>query len=113
MTSFTLPLWGLMYSPASLLVDDTMSNHHERRRSVPVSARCKSSPSLTISVTRLSLSTTGTALIPCSASSFAACGTVAFSPTVITPLVITSIARITTPPKFFYSQEETDRLFSD
>src|SRR5205823_7219729 len=40
--------------------------------------------------------TTGTALIPCSASSFAASRTVAFSSTVITTLVITSIARIGT-----------------
>src|SRR5437867_1459057 len=85
-----------MYSPASSLVDDTISGHHERRRSVPVSARCNRSPSLTMPITRLPLSTTGTALIPYSASSFAASGTVAFSSTVITSLVITSIARIGT-----------------
>ena len=71
MTSFTLPLCDFRYSPASLLVDDTISSHHERRRSVPVSARCKRSPSLTMPITRFSLSTTGTALMPCSAISFA------------------------------------------
>ena len=44
MTSLTLPLCDLMYSPASWLVDDIISSHHERRRSVPVSARCNRSP---------------------------------------------------------------------
>ena len=62
MMSFTLPLCDLTYSPASWLVDAIISRHHERRRSVPVSARCNRSPSLTMPITLLSLSTMGTAL---------------------------------------------------
>src|SRR5215831_1815900 len=64
------------------------------RRSVPVSTRCSRSPSLTIPTNRLSASTTGTPLMPRSERTFATSCTDASGVTVITLVVITSIARI-------------------
>src|SRR6516162_5389016 len=87
----------------SLFVDAIMSSHHDRRRSVPVSARCNRSPSLTMPITLLSVSTTGTALMPRSASSLATAGTVASSSTEITSLVMTSIACIGSPQTVWVS----------
>jgi hypothetical protein len=53
-------------------------------------------------ITRLSLSTIETALIPRSASSYATAGTDTFFSTVITSPVITSIARIAMPHGWFH-----------
>src|SRR5271165_4753607 len=77
-------------------------SHQERRGagrgSVPVSARCKRSPSLTIPTNRSSEFTTGTPLIPRSERSLAKSCTDVSGPTVITFAIITSIARVSKPP---------------
>src|SRR5690554_4532257 len=87
-----------MYSLASLAPAKIDLNHQDLRRSVPFSTRRIRSPSLTIPNTLPLVSITGSALILCSSSKPAISRTSVSGVTVMTLGVMTSTARIGTPP---------------